>query len=182
MDWQPTTNNPLGIYFDAGPVVVGADSDDGGGESLQVTGPTSLDDQTIVTDGGGNLTVQGGGAITLADTTNDVLILLTPGSGNPSLTLQGQVSAGGIAATITLSANKNLSIVPGTDDTSAKGFLALSPVSGHPVIIGTNAAGGSVLRVVGLPTGAGTPPGGLSAGDLWVDTTAGSHQGILKVY
>ncbi len=38
------------------------------------------------------------------------------------------------------------------------------------------------LNISNYPTGSGTPPGGLSAGDLWVDTIGGSHQGILKVY
>ena len=71
MDWQPTTNNPLGIYFDAGPVVVGIDTDDGGGESLQVTGPTSLDGGLITTDGSGNLTTTDGGQIVATDADQD---------------------------------------------------------------------------------------------------------------
>ena len=85
-------------------------------------------------------------------------------------------------ATIGLVAAKDLHLTPGDRRSQHEGERYICPVSGHKAIIGTNAAGGSVLRVVGLPTGAGTPPAGLSAGDLWVDTTAGSHQGILKVY
>ena len=84
--------------------------------------------------------------------------------------------------TIGLVAAKDLHLTPGIDEFSDKGDAYICPVSGHKAIIGTSTAGGSVLRVVGLPTGAGAPPAGLSAGDLWVDTTAGSHQGILKVY
>ena len=38
------------------------------------------------------------------------------------------------------------------------------------------------INASSLPTGVGTPPGGLNPGDLWVDTTAGAHQGIVKQY
>ena len=107
MDWQPTTNNPLGIYFDAGPVVVGIDTDDGGGESLQVTGPTSLDDQTIVTDGGGNLTVQGDGGVIVQPTPTKTQLTLLNRQWKPlPEPRQGQVAAGGHAGHDQLSANK----------------------------------------------------------------------------
>jgi hypothetical protein len=41
---------------------------------------------------------------------------------------------------------------------------------------------GGAFSMPNLPTGSGTPPGGLVAGDLWVDTTLGSHQGVVKIY
>lgn len=182
MDWQPTTNNPLGIYFDTGPVVVGVDTDGGGGENLQVTGATSLDGGLILTDGAGNLYTTDGGSIVATDESQDATCTLISTSNIPVLSLISHIAAGAQQATIGLIAGKDLHITPGTDEFSTKGDAYICPVTGHKAIIGTTTAGGSVLRVVGLPTGAGTPPGGLSAGDLWVDTTAGSHQGILKVY
>ncbi len=182
MNWQDTINNPLGIYQDAGPVVIGANTDDGGGEALQVVGPTALDSQAIVTDGSGLITINDPGQIQLANAAQDALVTLQSGFGGPTFTMQGQVSTGGVAATISLTNHRDLHIIPGIDDASVKGYLGLAPAAGYKVLIGTNTTGGSVLRVVGLPTGNGTPPGGLSAGDLWVDTALGAHQGVLKVY
>ena len=182
MNWQETVNNPDGIYFDAGPVVVGADSDGGGGQNLQVTGATSLDGGLIITDGTGNLTTTDGGEIVATDADQDATCTLLSIGGVPQLSLVSHIAAGAQPGTIGLVAAKDLHLTPGIDEGGTKGDAYICPVSGHKTIIGTNTAGGSVLRVVGLPTGAGTPPAGLSAGDLWVDTTAGSHQGILKVY
>ena len=182
MDWQPTTNNPNGVYYDAGPVVVGIATDGGGGQNLQVTGATSLDGGLILTDGGGNLMTTDGGYIVATDASQDSTCTLVSISNVPQLSLISKIAEGAAPATIALIAAKDLHIQPGIDDASSKGNAYICPLSGYKAIIGTNTAGGSVLRVVGLPTGAGTPPGGLSAGDLWVDTTAGSHQGILKVY
>lgn len=182
MDWQPTTNNPLGIYFDAGPVVVGIATDGGGGQNLQVTGATSLDGGLIITDGGGNLITTDGGYIVATDASQDSTCSLLSISDVPQLSLISKIAEGAAPATIALITAKDLHIQPGIDEASTKGNAYICPLTGYKAIIGTNTAGGSVLRVVGLPTGAGTPPGGLSAGDLWVDTTAGSHQGILKVY
>lgn len=182
MDWQPTTNNPNGVYYDAGPVVVGVDTDGGGGQNLQVTGATSLDGGLITTDGNGNLMTTDGGAIVATDANQDATCTLLSFGGIPQLSLRSEIAEGGAPATIALVADKDLHLLPGIDEASQNGNCYICPVSGYKAIIGTNTAGGSVLRVVGLPTGAGTPPGGLSAGDLWVDTTAGSHQGIVKVY
>lgn len=182
MNWQETVNNPNGLYFDAGPVVVGINTDGGGGQNLQVTGATSLDGGLILTDGTGNLMTTDGGIIVATDADQDATCTLLSIGGTPQLSLVSHIAAGAQPATIGLVAAKDIHITPGIDEDSTNGNAYICPVSGHKLIIGTSTAGGSVLRVVGLPTGAGTPPGGLSAGDLWVDTTAGSHQGILKVY
>ncbi len=163
-------------------MVVGANLDDGGGESLQVVGPTALDSQAIVTDGSGNLSINAAGSVTINDTTNDCVVSLFTTTNEAGITLQTRVSLGSAPATINERNGKDLSLTPGTDESLVAGSLLLGNSSNHKVLIGGTTPGGSVLRITGLPTGAGTPPGGLSAGDLWVDTTLGSHQGVLKVY
>ena len=102
MDWQPTTNNPLGIYFDTGPVVVGVDTDGGGGQNLQVTGATSLDGGLILTDGNGNLMTTDGGEIVATDADQDATCTLVSLGGIPQLSLISHIAAGAQPATIGL--------------------------------------------------------------------------------
>ena len=186
MTWEPTTNNPAGLYFAAGPVVVGTDTDDGNGESLQVTGPTALDSEAIVTDGTGNVTWTDNGSgivLTMQDTTPTDQLQLSVESGVPQITLASQLDAGAGLAAITITLGQQMLIDPGTQSTGTDRPLIIGPNRATlQTVLGYNAPGGSSLRVRGLPTGVGTPPGGLSAGDIWVDTTAGAHQGVLKIY
>lgn len=72
----------------------------------------------------------------------------------------------------------NVSLVGGSLTT-----LANTPDStGSNGINNTTVVTSTMILAPSIPSASGTPPGGLVAGQLWVDTAAGSHQGVLKRY
>ncbi len=170
MDWLTTPSDPNGIYHDPGPVVIGAGDVDLSSNVLQVTGSTSLDTGQILTGGDGSIQCNTTGVIAVNDTTDNLLASFGNVAGSPGFSLLNQASAGfpNAPSFVTSDLNNNLLLTAGANPSDVRGQVRLLSTKG--------------VRITSLPSNAGTPPAGLSAGDLWIDTTAGSHQGIVKVY
>lgn len=184
MDWQPTPTDPNSIFYDAGSVVIGAGDVDGSANVLQVTGSTSLDAGAITTDGSGNIQLTGISGVTINDTADSVQLVLGPNFGDPGLVMDGNTAdgPGRVPAQLLADAGQGINARVGITDGGTNGTFRIQTQAGNIALLGVHAGGSTKVNFTGLPSNAGTPPAGLSAGDLWIDTTAGSHQGILKVY